>query len=112
MAGCVPRCDRRIWSGHGRQPPDPTRSAAAASDERADAGADTSLVPRVAVFAPNPLLAVALEREGDVRERTHFHPAGQGVWVARMFGCLGAAPVLCGFAGGESGDLLQGAAAA
>lgn len=90
-----------------RRPPDPTRSVASPSDERADAGAGLSHVPRVAVLAPNPLLAVTLEREGDVRERTHFHPAGQGVWVARMLGCLGAAPVLCGFAGGESGDLLQ-----
>ena len=65
-------------------------------------------VPRIAIFAPHPLLAITLEREGEVRERTHFHPAGQGVWVARMAGCLGAEPVLCGFAGGESGGLLRG----
>ena len=64
--------------------------------------------PRVAIFAPHPLLAVTLEREGETREQTHFHPAGQGVWVARMVGCMGAEPVLCGFAGGESGELLQG----
>lgn len=64
--------------------------------------------PRVAIFAPHPLLAITLEREGETRERTHFHPAGQGVWVARMVGCLGAEPVLCGFVGGESGELLQG----
>jgi len=64
--------------------------------------------PRVAVFAPNPLLAVTLEREGPERERVHFHPAGQGVWVTRMAGCLGAQPVLCGLVGGESGDILLG----
>ena len=64
--------------------------------------------PRVAVFAPNPLLAVTLEREGSEREQVHFHPAGQGVWVARMAGCLGARPVLCGLIGGESGEILLG----
>lgn len=65
-------------------------------------------VPRVAVFAPHPLLTVTLEREGPDREQVHFHAGGQGVWVARVAACLGAEPVLCGFAGGESGDLLDG----
>ena len=37
----------------------------------------------------------------------HLHPAGQGVWVARMAGELGADPVLCGFIGGETGKVLQ-----
>jgi len=64
--------------------------------------------PRVAVFAPHPLLTVTLEREGAGREQVHFHPGGQGVWVARMAGCLGVEPVLCGFLGGESGVLLGG----
>jgi 1-phosphofructokinase len=63
---------------------------------------------RVAVFAPHPLLTVTLEREGPEREQVHFHPGGQGVWVARMAAALGAEPVLCGFLGGESGDLLGG----
>lgn len=62
--------------------------------------------PRVAVFTPHPLLAVTLELEGPKREQVHFHPGGQGVWVARMVACLGAEPVLCGFLGGESGELL------
>jgi len=70
--------------------------------------ADPSPEPRVVIFAPHPLLAVTLEREGQTRDRTHFHPAGQGVWVARMAGELGAAPVLCGFIGGESGEVLLG----
>ncbi len=62
--------------------------------------------PRVAVFGPNPLLTVTLEREGEGHEQVHFHAGGQGVWVARMVACLGAEPVLCGFLGGESGELL------
>lgn len=37
----------------------------------------------------------------------HLHPAGQGVWVARMAGEIGAYPILCGFAGGETGKLLR-----
>ena len=36
-----------------------------------------------------------------------MHPAGQGVWVARMAGELGAHPILCGFIGGETGTVLQ-----
>jgi 1-phosphofructokinase len=67
-----------------------------------------SAAPRVAIFAPHPLLTVTVEREGPKREQIHFHPGGQGVWVARMAACLGAAPVLCGFLGGESGELLRG----
>jgi 1-phosphofructokinase len=62
----------------------------------------------VAVFAPHPLLTVTLEREGPEREQVHFHAGGQGVWVARMAGAMGAEPVLCGFAGGESGGVLEG----
>jgi 1-phosphofructokinase len=63
---------------------------------------------RVAIFGPHPLLTVSLEREGDdERERIHFHAGGQGVWVARQAGELGAEPVLCGFVGGESGALLR-----
>ncbi len=66
--------------------------------------------PRIAVFAPHPLLTVTLEREGEGsgHEQVHFHPGGQGVWVARMVACMGAEPVLCGFLGGESGELLGG----
>ncbi len=63
--------------------------------------------PPVAILGPHPMLSVTLEREGDDRERIHFHAGGQGVWVARMAARLGAAPVLCAFVGGESGDLLR-----
>jgi len=71
-------------------------------------GSALSPAPRVAIFAPHPLLTVTIEREGPEREQVHFHPGGQGVWVARMVACLGAEPVLCGFVGGESGELLGG----
>jgi 1-phosphofructokinase len=62
--------------------------------------------PRVAVFAPHPELTVTLEREGTQGESIHFHPGGQGVWVSRIALELGAAPILCAFAGGEPGRLL------
>jgi 1-phosphofructokinase len=62
--------------------------------------------PRVAIFAPNPLLTVTIEarRDGD---DVHVHAGGQGVWVARMAAELGAHPVLCGLAGGETGATLR-----
>src|SRR4051794_10408815 len=62
--------------------------------------------PRVAVFGPHPLLTVALEDRGGADD-IHLHAAGQGVWVARMAGQLGADPILCGFVGGESGVPLS-----
>jgi 1-phosphofructokinase len=65
--------------------------------------------PRVAVFSPNPLLSITIEAispEGG--DDIHAHPAGQGVWVARMAAELGARPVLCGFAGGETGGVVRG----
>ncbi len=60
----------------------------------------------VAVFAPHPLLTVAVEARGEAGDDIHVHAGGQGVWVARMAGELGAEPVLCGFAGGETGVLV------
>ena len=62
-------------------------------------------VPPVVVFGPDPLLSVTIERAG-AAEQVHVHAAGQGVWVARMAGELGARPILCGFLGGETGDAL------
>jgi 1-phosphofructokinase len=61
--------------------------------------------PAVAVFGPDPLLSVTIERSGAADE-VHVHPAGQGVWVARMAAELGAWPILCGFLGGETGEAL------
>jgi 1-phosphofructokinase len=62
--------------------------------------------PQVTVFGPHPLLAVTIERRGE-SDDVHLHPAGQGVWVARMAGEMGAHPVLCGFIGGETGKVLR-----
>jgi 1-phosphofructokinase len=63
--------------------------------------------PSVALFAPHPLLTVTLEAEGEARQSVHFHAGGQGVWAASMVRSMGAEPVLCGFVGGEPGELLR-----
>lgn len=63
---------------------------------------------KVAVFSANPMLSVtveALTAEGG--DDIHLHPAGQGVWVARMAAELGAEANLCGFIGGETGAVLR-----
>jgi 1-phosphofructokinase len=64
--------------------------------------------PRVAVFGPHPMLEITIElltTEGG--DDIHLHPAGQGVWVARMAAELGARSSLCGFIGGEVGVVLR-----
>ena len=63
--------------------------------------------PRVTVFGPHPILDITIERRGTAEDDIHMHPGGQGVWVARMAGEMGAHPVLCGFCGGETGALLR-----
>src|SRR6478672_8368231 len=64
--------------------------------------------PRVAVFGPHPMLSITVEAlTSDGGDEIHLHAAGQGVWVARMAAELGAAPVLCGFIGGETGTVLR-----
>lgn len=66
--------------------------------------------PRVAVFAPDCLLSVAVESrpsdDGSPEDELHVHAAGQGVWVARMAAEMGARPVLCSLLGGEIGRVL------
>lgn len=63
---------------------------------------------RVAIFGPNPMLSITVEAlTADGGDDIHLHAAGQGVWVARMAAELGADAVLCGFIGGESGDVLR-----
>jgi 1-phosphofructokinase len=61
----------------------------------------------VTVFGSHPLLAITIERRGEDQDDVHLHPAGQGVWVARMAAELQAHPILCGFIGGETGKLLR-----
>ena len=67
---------------------------------------------RVAIFGPNPLLTVVVEADGGGGDEIHVHAGGQGVWVSRMAAELGATPVLCAFAGGETGGVLAGLLAA
>ncbi len=63
---------------------------------------------RVAVFGPHPMLSITIEALSAASgEEIHLHPAGQGVWVARMAAEMGAEPVLCGFIGGETGAVLR-----
>jgi 1-phosphofructokinase len=62
----------------------------------------------VCVFAPALFVTVTIEagKSGEADE-VHFHPGGQGFWIARMLRHLGERPVLCGLVGGESGDVLR-----
>jgi 1-phosphofructokinase len=52
------------------------------------------------------MLSLTVERGGEGEDEVHVHPAGQGVWVSRMAGEMGADPILCGFLGGESGAIV------
>ena len=61
---------------------------------------------RLAVFGPHPLLTITIERRGD-DDDVHVHAGGQGVWSSRVAGGLDAWPVLCGFAGGETGAVVK-----
>jgi 1-phosphofructokinase len=62
---------------------------------------------RVAIFGPHPLLSITIEARGETGfDDVHLHAAGQGVWVARMAGELGAEPVMCALLGGETGAVL------
>jgi 1-phosphofructokinase len=63
---------------------------------------------KVAVFGPHPMLSITIEAlTAEGGDDIHVHPAGQGVWVARMAAELGAMPILCGFLGGETGAVLR-----
>jgi 1-phosphofructokinase len=64
--------------------------------------------PKVAIFSPNPMVSIAIESfSAEGGDDIHIHPAGQGVWVARMAAELGAEPALCGLIGGEIGVVLR-----
>jgi 1-phosphofructokinase len=66
----------------------------------------SSRAPRVAVFAPSPIVTVTVEEAAGGAPEIHFHAGGQGFWVARMAARLGASVVLCAAIGGESGHVL------
>src|SRR5688572_26321796 len=63
---------------------------------------------RVGGLLPDPMLTVVVEADGTGADEVHVHAGGQGVWVARMAAEMGAVPVLCGFAGGETGRVPDG----
>jgi 1-phosphofructokinase len=69
-------------------------------------GSAAEELSRVTVFGPHPILGITIERRGADEDDIHLHPGGQGVWVARMAGEMGAYPIMCGFCGGETGKLL------
>src|ERR1700704_1526636 len=60
----------------------------------------------VMVFAPSPLLTVTVECRGEAPD-IHLHAGGQGFWLARMVGALGAPVTLCGSFGGDSGAVVR-----
>jgi len=62
----------------------------------------------VCVLAPVPRLTITVEqRNGTDDPQVHIHPGGQGLWVARMAGSLGARVTVCGPFGGESGAVAS-----
>ena len=65
------------------------------------------MTPSVAVLAPSPTLTVTVERGDQQGAEIHYHPGGQGVWVARMAALLGADVVLCAVVAGESGRVIK-----
>ena len=62
---------------------------------------------RIPIFGPNPVLTVTVEGHQNAPDDIHLHAGGQGVWVTRMAGEMGAHPVLCGFVGGETGAVVE-----
>jgi 1-phosphofructokinase len=63
--------------------------------------------PMLVVVAPSLALEVAVEKAPDEKPELHLHPAGQGFWVARMAGRLGARVRLCTTLGGETGEVIR-----
>jgi 1-phosphofructokinase len=69
-------------------------------------GYQPGVAPRVAIFAPSPLLTVTIEDRAGQPD-IHVHAGGQGVWQSRMISTLGVPVVLCVTLGGEAGDVLE-----
>jgi 1-phosphofructokinase len=56
-------------------------------------------------LCPAPKLTVLIETVSDEVD-IHLHAGGQGYWNARMIALLGVPVVLCGYFGGETGQVL------
>lgn len=69
-------------------------------------------LPCIAVFAPALLLTVEIHTAADDCDEIHLHPGGQGYWISKMIQALGATPIPCVAAGGESGHALAALIAA
>jgi 1-phosphofructokinase len=61
----------------------------------------------IAVLAPSVSISVTIEAGPDADD-IHIHAGGQGIWVARMLGQLGASPMVVAPVGGETGRTLVG----
>src|SRR5262245_33429559 len=57
-------------------------------------------------LCPSPRLTVIVEAHGDDVD-IHLHAGGQGYWNARMIAVLGVPVVMCGYFGGETGQVLK-----
>jgi 1-phosphofructokinase len=62
----------------------------------------------IAVLAPSVSVTITIETGRNDGDDIHIHAGGQGIWVARMLGHLGYAPLVCAPVGGESGRTLLG----
>jgi 1-phosphofructokinase len=58
--------------------------------------------PAITVMSPGLLASVTIELSSHGTDEIHFHPAGQGFWVARALNELGADATLCCVRGGEA----------
>jgi 1-phosphofructokinase len=57
-------------------------------------------------LCPSPRLTVLVDVNGDNVD-IHLHAGGQGYWNARMIALLGVPVVVCGYFGGETGQVLK-----
>ena len=63
---------------------------------------------QIAIFAPSVWVTVTVEAGPDEHDDIHVHPAGQGIWIARMLRQLGQEPIVCAPVGGEGGEAFHG----
>lgn len=61
--------------------------------------------PTCTVLAPLLYLSTTIELEGD-EACVHYHPAGQGFWIARMLATLGCDARIVAPVGGEAGEAV------
>jgi 1-phosphofructokinase len=57
-------------------------------------------------LCPSPKLSILVDSRADDVD-IHLHAGGQGYWNARMIALLGVPVVVCGYFGGETGQVLK-----